>query len=153
MSDNKVIDFVAKRDEAIEKKRRSFERVVFDNFLGMYSVIDDHESVYGVELLDISEEGCLFQVPASIKDKKKFKTNREVKLRLYFTEQNYIPALVKIKYGKKHKDHNGSEYMRYGCQFDKSVSSFEALQSFIKFIYKFAEHSCIDRGDQKVYFL
>jgi hypothetical protein len=47
---------------------------------------------------------------------------------------------------------DGTSYMQYGCEFDKAAPSFGALQSFIDFIYKFAEHSVIDKGDTKVYF-
>jgi hypothetical protein len=62
-------------------------------------------------------------------------------------------AQVQVKYGKEYLDENGNTFMHYGAEFDESLPSFEALKSFIDFMYKFAKHSSIDKGDQKVYFL
>ena len=43
--------------------------------------------------------------------------------------------------------------MQYGCEFDDSMPSFEAIGSFIDFMYKFAEHSTVDHGESKVFFI
>lgn len=153
MSEDKVLDFVGKRQENIEKKRRNFERIMFQNFLGAYSVIDDGGTIYPISLIDISKEGCLFQVPWNVKKDQKFAVGTEIPLRIYFTKNSYIPVPVTVKYGKEFIDDQGSTYMHYGCEFDVTTSSFDALQSFIEFLYKFAEHSVIDRGDTKVFFL
>jgi hypothetical protein len=59
---------------------------------------------------------------------------------------------MNVRHGKEVLGSDGITYMQYGCEFDKSVASFEAMQSFIDFIYRFAEHSAIDKGDTKVYF-
>lgn len=64
--DKKVVDFNAKRKESIEQKRRTFERVVFQEFLGVYSVVDDQGSGYPIKLVDISGDGCQFQLPFSL---------------------------------------------------------------------------------------
>lgn len=67
--DKKVFDFGEKRKQSIEQKRRQFERVVFQEFLGVYSVIDDHGTGRPIKLVDISADGCLLQVPFSLKAK------------------------------------------------------------------------------------
>lgn len=152
MSD-KVLDFVTKRKENIEEKRRTFERILFSNFLGAYTVINHNGGIYPVDLVDISHDGCLFQIPWNFKEDQKLPMDLELNMRIYFTKHSYIPAILNIKYGKEHIDKDGNTYMQYGCEFDKSYPSFEALESFIKFLYSFAEHSSIDRGDTKVYFL
>ncbi len=153
MSDEKVLDFNKKREDSIEHKRRAVERIMFDNFLGTYSVIDGVDSIYPIDIIDISRSGCLVQVPKNSGTEQTFKIDNEHTLRLYFTKASYIPAIVTIKYGKDFTGKDGKVYTQYGCEFDTEVPSFEALESFINFIYKFAEHSAIDRGDSKVYFL
>ncbi|MBT3586573.1 MAG: PilZ domain-containing protein [Halobacteriovoraceae bacterium] len=149
----KLLDFVEKRKENIEEKRRSFERVMFTNFLGCYTVLDQEGTHYPVRLVDFSREGCLFQIPWNIKGDKKFEEGKEITLRIYFTKTQYIPVIVQVKYGQEYIEKDRQTYMRYGCEFDTSMPSFEALQAFIEFMYKFAEHSTTDRGDSRVFFL
>lgn len=148
-----VINFVEKRKQSIEKKRRNFERVMFQNFLGCYSVIDNNGSIYPIDIIDISETGCLFQVPWNENNDRKFEKDKNIGIRLYFTKNSYIPAFVLVKYGSEFVDEHGRSFMRYGCEFDRDNQTFEALDAFISFIYKFAEHSSVDKGDQKVFFL
>ena len=83
---------------------------------------------------------------------KKMEQETEVVMRMYFTDSSYIPVILSVRHGKEVVAQDGTLRMQYGCEFDKSSSSFEAMQSFIDFLYKFAEHSAIDRGDTKVYF-
>ena len=152
MSENKVIDFVKKRSENVEQKRRSFERMVFQNFLGAYSVIDNHGTISPITLVDISQDGCSFQVPWRAGKDVKIAKETEIVMRMYFTKGSYIPVVVSVRHGKEIIMDDGSTYMQYGCEFDKSHSSFEAMQSFIDFMDKFAKHSALDKGDTKVYF-
>ena len=152
MSD-KLLDFVGKRKENIEQKRRSFERILFQNFLGAYTVLDNQGTNYPVSLVDISQDGCLFQVPLPPKAANPFEKDTEVTLRMYFTKQTFIPVVVRIKYGNEVLGTDGNHYMAYGCEFDKSLPSFAALQSFIDFLYSYSEHSALDRGDSRSYFL
>lgn len=149
---DKVLDFNEKRMASIEQKRRSFERVLFQNFLGAYSAIDQDGVLYPVNLVDVSKDGCLFQVPWDVNGDKKFEEETEIALRMYFTKSSFIPVIVNVKYGKEFIDKDGQTYMHYGCEFDKSMPSFEALKHFIDFVYSFAEHSATDRGDIKSYF-
>ena len=149
---DKVLDFNKKRRENIEMKRRSFERIVFQNFLGAYSVISSNGAVYPITLIDISHDGCRFQVPWNPKSDSPYKVGDEISLRMYFTKGSYIPVSVIVK-STDDALGQGGQYMQYGCEFDKTTPSFEALNSFIQFLYSFAEHSSIDKGDQKAFFL
>src|SRR6187200_1568751 len=98
MSDEKkVVDFNEKRKQSIEQKRRSFERVVFQEFLGVYSVVDDQGTGYPIKLVDISGDGCQFQMPFSLKAKNQFKAGTEVTLKLYFTKGSYLPCVVTVR--------------------------------------------------------
>ena len=148
-----VLDFTEKRKENIEKKRRQFERVLFNNFLGAYTVVDQGGSIYPVSLVDISRDGCLFQVPWNIEKDTKFEKDHELTMRIYFTKESFIPVVMNIKYSREFVDEDGLVYMQYGSEFDSSMPSFQAIESFIEFMYKFAEHSSQDKGSRKVYFL
>jgi hypothetical protein len=154
MSDEKnVVDFNEKRKKSIEQKRRTFERVVFQEFLGVYSVIDDQGAGYPIKLLDISKDGCQFQVPFSLKAKNQFKDGTELTLKLYFSKGSYLPAVVTIRHASEYIDQQGDAWLRLGSEFDTSLPTFKALSSFIDFIYQYAEFSCIDKSDSKVFFL
>lgn len=153
MSDGKVINFKQKREENIERKRRSFERVMFQNLLGAYTVIDDAQTVYPVNLVDVSHDGCLFQIPWSPSSDKKMKVGSEIKMRMYFTKKSFVPVVLKIRYGNEFQGEDGQTYMHYGCEFDKTLPSFEVMKEFINFMYSFAEHSVVDHGDARSYFL
>lgn len=154
MSDEKkVVDFSEKRKQSIEQKRRTFERVVFQEFLGVYSVIDDQGSNYPVSLVDISHDGCQFQLPFSAKAKNQFKSGTEVTLKFFFTKGSYLPAVVTVRHGSEYIDKDGNAWLRLGGEFDTSLPSFTALHSFIQFMYQYAEFSCLDKGESKVFFL
>jgi hypothetical protein len=151
--DKKVVDFNEKRKQSIEQKRRSFERVVFQEFLGVETVIDDQGAGFEVKLLDISGEGCQFQVPFTMKAKNQFKSDTEITMKLFFTKGTYIPAVVTVRHASEYIDQDGNAWLRLGGEFDTSLPSFKALASFINFIYQYAEYSCLDKGESKVYFL
>lgn len=151
--DKKVVDFSEKRKQSIEQKRRTFERVVFQDFLGVETVIDDQGSGFAVNLVDISKDGCQFQVPFTMKAKNQFKAGTEVTLKLFFTKGTYIPAVVTVRHASEYVDQKGDAWLRLGGEFDTSLPSFKALSSFINFIYQYAEFSCVDKGESKVFFL
>lgn len=151
--DKKVFDFNEKRKQSIEKKRRSFERVVFQEFLGVFTVIDSDGSGFPVKLIDISTEGCQFQLPYSLKALNQFKAGTEFTLKLYFAKSTYLPAVVTVRHAQEYIDKDGDAWLRLGSAFDTSLPSFTALKSFIDFIYQYAEFSCADKGESKVYFL
>jgi len=154
MSDEKkVVDFNEKRKKTIEQKRRSFERVVFQEFLGVYSVIDDQGTGYPIKLVDISSDGCQLQLPFSLKAKNQFQAGKEITLKLYFTKGTYLPAVVTIRHASEYIDQQGDAWLKLGGEFDTSLPSFKALSHFIQFIYQYAESSCHDKGEGKVFFL
>ena len=150
---SKVIDFQAKRSESIEKRKRSFERVLFSEFLGSYAEIDDQGTKFDVTMVDLSRSGCLFQIPFAQGSLEHFKNKQDVTVRVYFTKDDFLPLQVQVKHINEYIDERGEAYIRFGGEFDKSLPSFQAFEPFIEFIYKFAEYSCVDKGESKVYFL
>jgi hypothetical protein len=153
MTDKKVFNFAEHRKKNIETKRRQFERVMFDELLGVYTVIDDQGTGYPIKLLDVSKEGCLFQFPMSTKAKKQFGKDTEVTLKLYFTKNSYLPAVVTIKHGQEFIDDKGNAYWRCGGVFDTTLPTYKALSKFIQFITEYAEFSCVDNNRDVAYFL
>ena len=150
---SKVINFEEKRQTSIEKRKRNFERVLFTEFLGAYVELDENGTKYTVSLVDIAREGCMFQAPITPNAKDGFSEGDQITLRVYFTKDDFLPLVVNVKHAHEYIDKQGDAYMRYGCEFDKSLPSFQAFIPFIEFIYKFAEFSCVDKGESKVYFL
>jgi hypothetical protein len=153
MSDKKIFNFEEHRKKNIETKRRQFERVMFDEFLGVYSVIDDQGTGFQVKLVDISADGCQFQIPMSPKAKQQFGKGRELTLKLYFTKNSYLPAIVTIKHVQEFVDDKGNAFWRCGGGFDTKVPTYKALSKFIQFITEYAEFSCIDHSRDVAYFL
>lgn len=148
-----IIDFEEKRKGSIEQKKRAFERVLFKDFLGSYAEIDESGTKYDVGLVDVSKDGLQFQIPFSANAAKHFPRDKEVSLRVYFTHHDFLPLSVKILHANEYIDEEGLAYWRCGGAFDKTLPSFSAFEPFIDFIYKFAEFSCTDKGESKVYFL
>ena len=150
---SKVIDFQEVRRNSIEKKKRTFEMVLFTEFLGSYAEIDENGTKYSVSMVDISKDGCLFQIPFSENARVHFSKSDNVTVRVYFTKDDFIPLSVDLKHVNEHVNERGDACLRFGGEFDKTLPSFKAFEPFIDFIYKFAEFSCTDKGESKVYFL
>lgn len=150
MSDS-VINFTKKREEAIEQKRREFERIMFKNFLGVYCVIDEGEELSPLELIDISDKGCLIQIPENGEYLSFYKKNKDIQIRIYFTNKDYLSLSLRIAYCNKFINEQNEEFERFGCEFNQNSVSYEALLYFVRFIQKFAEFSCSDRNESKNY--
>ncbi len=149
----KILDFVQKRKDLIEEKRQGFERIMFKNILGAYAVLEDKGDIFPINLVDISYNGCGFELPFSAKARKKFEKGASLKVRMYFTKNSFILTIVKVMYATEIIDLNKKKMIRLGCEFDKSISSYSALNSFIDFLYKFAKLSTHDEGTSKTFFI
>ena len=141
------MNFSAKRIENVEKKIRTFERVVFDQFLGVNCEISDNGDYYPIKMVDVSREGCQFQFPWDPKTHKAFMDAGEVVLRVYFTKDSFIPLVLNIKHHNEHVEDNGDVFMRYGGSFDGTLPSFQAWETFMKFVYTYSEFSCTNKGE------
>jgi hypothetical protein len=144
-----IINFVEKRNEAIEQRRREFERIFFKNFLGVYIVLESEISANSAQIVDISEKGLLLQMPHDRESMRRYHRGIDLNLRIYFTPTAYLPIGVCVKYVTEYLDSEGVQHLRFGCEFDREGSTFEAIESFVEFLNKFAEHSCSDRQDHR----
>ncbi|MBL7666255.1 MAG: PilZ domain-containing protein [Bacteriovoracaceae bacterium] len=149
----KVIDFNEERKRKVEQKRRNIERVVLNDIMGCYSVVDKAGTNYPLKLIDISHNGCLVEIPASDNKNHFFEVDKEITLRFYFTESTFLSVIADIKHMAPTQELGQQKALRIGCEFDKTQPSFVAMEKFIEFLYKFAEFSSNDTGDSKVYFL
>jgi len=150
---NTVVDFTEIRAQRLEEKRRKTERILFNQMLGVYCVVGDPSDnrIKAIEMIDISEDGLAFQVP--VDPKRPWPSNdKELTLRLYFSQDTYLPVRVRIQNARALID-QGVRYQRFGCAIDTTVSSFSAFTQFVRFLKLYAEHAHKDQGDASVFYL
>lgn len=147
---HQVIDFGQARAQKLEEKRRATERIFFKHLLNVYSVVGDH-SMVPIELIEVSEEGCSFQIPHN-PQKPWPKNLEEIPIRIYFSQDTYLELRVKIKHSNPSIDNN-QRYMRFGCVVDQNTASFVAYEQFVRFLKLYSEHSHKDLGDISVFYL
>ena len=145
-----MIDFNEVRAQRMEEKRRNTERILFRHLLSVYSVVGD-SSMCPIDLIDVSEEGCSFQIPFN--PSKPWPADMsEIPLRLYFSQDTFLEVRVLIQNSRPSIE-NGTRYTRFGCTVDKSVQSFKAYQQFVKFLKAYSELSQKDTGNITVFYL
>lgn len=140
---SQIINFSEARAQRMDEKRRKTERIFFKHLLGIYSVTESTE-LKQIELMDISEEGCSFQIPFDSSNPWP-KNSKDVSVRLYFSQDTYLPIVLKIQNSRPCIE-EGVKYLRFGCQIDKTISSYEAYQQFVQFLKAYSEHSHRDTG-------
>ena len=145
-----VVDFVQAREQKMEDKRRKAERIFFKHLLSVYCVVGETQ-MRPIELIEVSEDGCAFQIPFDARNPWPHSTE-EMPIRLYFSQDTYIPLHLKIANSKPCID-NGSRYIRFGCSVDKTLSSYPAYEQFVRFLKLYSEHAHKDKGDVSVFYL
>jgi hypothetical protein len=146
----RVVDFNEIREQRLEEKRRNTERIFFKNLLSVYSVTG-HSKMQPIELIDVSEDGCSFQIPHDPDNAWPNKTT-EIPIRLYFSQDTYLEVLARIQNSRPSIENN-ARFVRYGCTVDKSTKSYPAYQTFVRFLKLYAEHAHKDMGDVTVFYL
>ena len=144
-----ILNFTAEKQKRVEHKRRSFERVTLQNTLWCRTLVEQKNSLYPVTLIDISNGGMLIQVALHRGDHRPIEKGKEIKVRMYFTENSYLVAVGKIRYRRNVLDEYSKRCLHYGFEFDKSQTSFKAINQFIQFLYSFAQHSTTDKVGHK----
>jgi hypothetical protein len=147
---SQVIDFTEVRAQKLDEKRRKTERIFFKHLMGIYCVSESTE-LKQVELMDVSEEGLSFQIPFSSREPWP-RNAKEIPLRLYFSQDTYLPVLLKIQNSRPYIE-NGVKYLRFGCAVDKSLSSYEAFVQFVRFMGSYSQHAHKDTGKVTLFYL
>ncbi len=143
-----VLSFETAREEQIEKRRRSYERVIFKNVLGVYTVMEQ-KGLHAIELVDISEMGLSFQVPRN--SDLELAEGTVLNMRLYFSPDSYLPLRVKVVRTVDAIE-EGASVRQYGCLIDKTLKSYRAIYHFVRFIVNCAEHGHEDREHLKIFY-
>ena len=109
----------------------------------------EKNGLHAIELVDISKGGLSFQVAR----KSEFVLNEGdvLNMRLYFASDSFLPVRVKIVRIVDAID-DGVKVRQYGCNIDKSLSSYEAVLHFVQFIAKCAEHGHEDKDHLKIFY-
>lgn len=149
--DKHVVDFTEVRARKLEEKRRNTERIFFKQILGMYCVVGNKDQLRQIEILDVSEEGCSFQVPFDPDDPWP-SSLKELDVRLYFSQDTYIPIQLTIQNSRPSID-DGRRYMRFGCSVDQSLSTYKVYCQFVRFLSLYSEHAHRDMGDVTLFYL
>lgn len=149
-TEHEVVDFNEIRAQKMEEKRRKTERIFFHQLLSVYSVVANG-TMFPIELVDVSEDGCSFQVPFD-PNKPWPTTTDEIPLRFYFSQDTYLEVRVKIQNSRPAIENN-ARYTRFGCTVDQSMSAYPAYQQFVRFLKLYSEHAHKDRGDVSVFYL
>ncbi|HVJ65700.1 MAG TPA: PilZ domain-containing protein [Bdellovibrionota bacterium] len=144
MSDSKVVNFAKHQQQKQAVIRREYERILYKQFLGGYTVIENL-GLKGVELHDISKSGCLFSMDPH---DGAFNVGEDIDFRFYFSTNAYVPAKLKIVRAEKLDEGYGVRW-QYGCSFDLANQSYPALEKFVDFLDAFAQAAREDKGDQK----
>jgi hypothetical protein len=143
-----VVNLSSVRQEMIEEKRRTYERVVFKSSFGVYTLREDG-GLNAIEVVDISEGGMQFQTSES--SSVKLQTGDVVPVRFYFSTDHFISIDVKVVRSFSAIE-EGVAVHRYGCLMDKTMASYAAIYHFVQFITKCAEHGHKDDKHQKVFY-
>ncbi len=150
-SNGQVVDFAQVREQKLEEKRRRYERILFQHLFSVYTVMG-RSKLAPVELIDVSEAGCAFQIPYDPKAPWPTDADQSVPLRLYFTQDTYLEVLVRVQNSRPCITDKG-RFTRYGCLVDTSTTSYPAYQQFVGFLKLYGETAHRDMGDMTVFYL
>lgn len=148
---NSIVDFNQAREQKLAEKRRKNERIFFKQLLSVYSVVEQGK-IMPIELIDVSEDGCSFQLPFSATHPWPNSTTTPIPLRLYFSQDTYLEILVTVQNSRPFIDDRG-RYTRYGCTVDTQTSAYPAFQQFVKFLKLYSEASHTDMGNVTVFYV
>ncbi len=146
-----VVDFNRVREKKLEEKRQNAERIFFKQILGVYCVVAG-QKVHEVAIVDVSSDGISFRVPFNERNPWPTDLDKDLQLRLYFTQDTYLPVIARIQNTAQLID-EGVRYHRYGCSIDKTVSSYPAYRSFVDFLKMYAEQARQDKGDVTLFYI
>lgn len=146
----RVVDFNEVRQAKMEEKRRKTERIFFKNLMSVYCVVGK-DKMRPIELIDVSEEGCSFQIPFDPKNPWP-RSSEEIPIRLYFSQDTYVSVVLKVQNSRPSIE-EGQRYQRFGCTVDQTLSSYPAYQQFVRFLKAYADHAHKDMGDVSVFYL
>lgn len=154
---SQIIDFNQARTQKLDEKRRKTERIFFKSLISVYADLGQG-NLKPIELIEVSEEGCSFQVPFDSADvwlkgnKGTIAGDTFINVRLYFSQDTYLQLTLSVKNSRPCID-QGTRYIRYGCAIDQSLSTYGVYQQFVKFLKLYSESAHKDTGDGTVFYI
>lgn len=146
-----IVDLGAVREYKAEERRRLYERIIFKQMLGVYSVVEEN-GLKAIDLVDVSEDGLSFQLPYDSKFNAKFEVGQNLAFRFYFSQESYLPILVRLQ-NVRDTIENGQRFKRYGCAVDTQIRAYAAYKTFVEFLKSYGEFCQSDRGSTKLFFV
>ena len=133
-----IIDIQQVRERRAQEKKRRAERVFFRNILNVFSK-DDSEAFIPIDLIEVSEQGCSFQVPAQLASSWP-ERSEEIPICFYFSTDSYFEIRVKIA-NASHSIDGKKKMVRFGCLVDLSQPSYPVFLHFVRFLKVYADLS------------
>lgn len=150
-NNGQVVDFAQAREQKLEEKRRKNERIFFKQLLAVYTVVN-RGKIMPVELIDVSEDGCAFQIPFDTRNPWPTDATQDIPLRLYFSQDTYLEVLAKIQNSRPSIDDRG-RFTRFGCTVDKTTAAYAAYLQFVRFLKLYSEAAHKDVGNASVFYV
>lgn len=144
-----VVDFAAVRNKKLDEKRQNTQRILFRQMLGIYGVIDGHQMA--IDIVDLSPEGLAFQVPYE-RVKKLNLDPKELNLRLYFSQDTYLPLKVVVQNRRELISEDG-RVVRFGCRMDPTSPEHRAYVAFTEFVRCYSEIARKDTGSTSIFYI
>jgi len=142
-----VLDLEAQREKVKEERRLGLQRLILGRESRWPNVaLEDGGKLRPIEVLNISQGGFAFQVNQSLSESP-IDEGSEVKIRFYFTETTYIPVNCFVTRFTPCEDSEGRSFVEYGCEFNKSLKSYEGIKSFVDLLYSLKNHGVNDKGE------
>lgn len=135
-----IIDITEKRQEALQRDRRSAKRTVLTEFIAVHVLVPG-QGLLRVTLHDIHQQGLAFDLDSA---RGKFQVGEEVAMRVYLNHKTYFGFVVTIK-NTRYSDTD--ETIRHGGEFVAGTLNEVALSHFIQFLENISVSLKSDKGD------
>jgi hypothetical protein len=134
---SKVVNLAEIRSKRNDSERRQVKRHFLHEILQFFCV-PGGGTMCPVEVLEGSETGCSFRVPHE-------KAGQIVgaespAFRIYLSRDSFILVGFRIVKAVDMTE-NGRKYMRFGCEIDRTYSSYPAYQQLLRFVDSYSELS------------
>ena len=130
-----IVDFNGYKKTRDQKKKREYERILFQRLFGVCSFVEQSKLVQ-IDILDISYSGIRFRELA-LSDFP-VTSGTKVGMRFYFTPTSFIRLIAEIKRYEV-TTQESKRYFEYGCEINKDTKSYDVIHSLVSFMHKYSQ--------------
>lgn len=145
-----VISLEQVREKKLEEKKRKNERLFFTHLIRV-TATDFLKHSLEVQMIDVSLDGCAFQIPHSPRLQWPQPEGQPVYLKFYWTPTTYLEVPVAIQNRRDWID-EGVRSLRFGCAVDTGVQAYPAYQALVQFLKLYSLHSHQEVGQTSVFY-